>query len=160
MIQRVQTLYYAITMILLAILLSGIELFRFVSEKTIYVFSVYGIQIGKVGEKNGSLEAASSIPFFITIISFILFIFITLLGYKNLNRQFRLARGIFFIYFILLIAVIVFAVIGGGTLTDEPTKRELGFGFLLFVLGFPFSFLAQLGIKRDKKLLDSLNRLR
>ena len=160
MIQRVQTLYYAITMILLAILLSGIELFRFVGEKTIYVFSVYGIQIGKVGEKNGSLEAASSIPFFITIISFILFIFITLMGYKNLNRQFRLARGIFFIYFILLIAVIVFAVIGGGTLTDEPTKRELGFGFLLFVLGFPFSFLAQLGIKRDKKLLDSLNRLR
>ncbi len=160
MIQRVQTLYYAITMILLAILLSGIELFRFVGEKTIYVFSVYGIQIGKVGEKNGSLEAASSIPFFITIISFILFIFITLMGYKNLNRQFKLARGIFFIYFILLIAVIVFAVIGGGTLTDEPTKRELGFGFLLFVLGFPFSFLAQLGIKRDKKLLDSLNRLR
>lgn len=160
MIQRVQTLYYAITMILLAILLSGIELFRFVGEKTIYVFSVYGIQTGKVGEKNGSLEAASSIPFFITIISFILFIFITLMGYKNLNRQFRLARGIFFIYFILLIAVIVFAVIGGGTLTDEPTKRELGFGFLLFVLGFPFSFLAQLGIKRDKKLLDSLNRLR
>ena len=43
---------------------------------------------------------------------------------------------------------------------DDETKRELGLGFFLFVLGFPFCFLAQLGIKRDKKLLDSLNRLR
>lgn len=160
MIQRVQTLYYAITMILLAVLLSGMEFFRFVGEKTIYIFSVYGVQSEKVGSPNGKMEAITSMPFYLSVISFILFIFITLMGYKNLNRQFKLARGIFFIYLLLLIAVIVFAVIGGGVLTNEPTKRELGLGFLLFVLGFPFSFLAQLGIKRDKKLLDSLNRLR
>lgn len=160
MIQRVQTLYYAITMILLAVLLSGMEFFRFVGEKTIYIFSVYGVQSEKVGAPNGKMEAITSMPFYLSVISFILFIFITLMGYKNLNRQFKLARGIFFIYLLLLIAVIVFAVIGGGVLTNEPTKRELGLGFLLFVLGFPFSFLAQLGIKRDKKLLDSLNRLR
>ena len=49
---------------------------------------------------------------------------------------------------------------GGGMLSAGETKRELGLGFFLFVLGFPFCFLAQLGIKRDKKLLDSLNRLR
>jgi hypothetical protein len=160
MIQRVQTLYYAITMILLAILLSGVEFFRFVGEKTFYVFSVYGVQSGKVGAADGKMESLTTMPFFLSVISFILFIFITLMAYKNLNRQFKLARGIFFIYLLLLIAVIIYAVIGGGTLTNEPTKRELGIGFLLFVLGFPFSFLAQLGIKRDKKLLDSLNRLR
>jgi hypothetical protein len=49
---------------------------------------------------------------------------------------------------------------GGGMLSADETKRELGLGFFFFVLGFPFCFLAQLGIKRDKKLLDSLNRLR
>ena len=160
MIQRVQTLYYAITMILLAILLSGMDFFRFVGEKTVYVFSVYGIQSGKVGEKFVKLESLSSTPYFLLTIVFILFIFITLMGYKNLSRQFKLARGIFFIYLLLLIAVIIFAVIGGGILTNEPTKIEFGLGFLFFVLGFPFSFLAQLGINRDKKLLDSLNRLR
>jgi hypothetical protein len=160
MIQRVQTLYYAITMILLAILLSGVEFFRFVGEKTFYVFSVYGVQSGKVGEKSDKLESLSSIPYFLLTIVFILFIFITLMGYKNLSRQFKLARGIFFIYLLLLIAVIIFAVIGGGILTNEPTKLKFGLGFLFFVLGFPFSFLAQLGINRDKKLLDSLNRLR
>ncbi|MGB1518015.1 MAG: hypothetical protein ACPG8K_02815 [Crocinitomicaceae bacterium] len=42
----------------------------------------------------------------------------------------------------------------------ESVTRELGIGFLLFVLGFPFIFLANVAIKRDKKLLDSLNRLR
>ena len=147
-------------MILLAILLSGIEFFRFVGEKTFYSFNVYGIQSGKVGSEKQGLEQVTSMPFFLSVISFILFIFITLMAYKNLNRQFKLARGIFFIYLILVISIIVFAIIGDGIVSTEPTKRELGLGFLLFILGFPFSFLAQLGIKRDKKLLDSLNRLR
>jgi len=160
MIQRVQTLYYAIAMILLAILLSGMEIFRFVGEKYLYVFNVYGIYIGKVGGAESKMEATNSTPFYLSIISFILFMFITLMGYKNLNRQFKFARGIFFVYLLLIISLVVFAMFGGSMLTNEPTKRELGLGFLFFVMGFPFCFLAQLGIKRDKKLLDSLNRLR
>lgn len=82
------------------------------------------------------------------------------MGYKNLTRQFKLARTIFFIYLLLIVSLVIFAIMGGGMLSAEETKRELGLGFFLFVLGFPFCFLAQLGIKRDKKLLDSLNRLR
>ena len=45
-------------------------------------------------------------------------------------------------------------------LDEETASREMGLGFLLFVVGFPFTFLANTGIKRDKKLLDSLDRLR
>jgi hypothetical protein len=82
------------------------------------------------------------------------------MGYKNLTRQFKLARTIFFIYLLLIVSLVIFAIIGGGMLSADETKRELGLGFFFFVLGFPFCFLAQLGIKRDKKLLDSLNRLR
>lgn len=160
MIQRVQTIYYILAIICLSSLLSGMEIFRFVGAKTYFVFNAFGIEKGKVNDPEGSLERLSKMPFFLTLISFILFIFIALMGYKNLTRQFKLARTIFFIYLLLIVSLVIFAIMGGGMLSAEETKRELGLGFFLFVLGFPFCFLAQLGIKRDKKLLDSLNRLR
>ena len=160
MIQRVQSIYYILAMICLSLLLSGIEIFRFVGSKTYYVFSAFGLEAGNINDPKGKLESLSKTPFLLTLISFILFIFIALMGYKNLTRQFKLARTIFFIYFLLIVSLVIFAIMGGGMLSAGETKRELGLGFFLFVLGFPFCFLAQLGIKRDKKLLDSLNRLR
>jgi len=160
MIQRIQSIYYILAMICLSLLLSGMEIFRFVGSKTYYVFSAFGLESGNVNDPQGNLQPLSKIPFFLTLISFILFIFIALMGYKNLTRQFKLARTIFFIYLLLIVSLVIFAIMGGGLLSADETKRELGLGFFLFVLGFPFCFLAQLGIKRDKKLLDSLNRLR
>jgi len=160
MIQRIQSIYYILAMICLSLLLSGMEIFRFVGSKTYYVFSAFGLESGNVNDPQGNLQPLSKMPFFLTLISFILFIFIALMGYKNLTRQFKLARTIFFIYLLLIVSLVIFAIIGGGMLSADETKRELDLGFFLFVLGFPFCFLAQLGIKRDKKLLDSLNRLR
>ena len=160
MIQRIQSIYYILAMICLSLLLSGMEIFRFVGSKTYYVFSAFGLESGNVNDPQGNLQPLSKMPFFLTLISFILFIFIALMGYKNLTRQFKLARTIFFIYLLLIVSLVIFAIMGGGMLSADETKRELGLCFFLFVLGFPFCFLAQLGIKRDKKLLDSLNRLR
>ncbi|NBW59049.1 MAG: DUF4293 family protein [Crocinitomicaceae bacterium] len=160
MIQRIQSIYYILAMICLSLLLSGMEIFRFVGSKTYYVFSAFGLESGNVSDPQGNLQPLSKMPFFLTLISFILFIFIALMGYKNLTRQFKLARTIFFIYLLLIVSLVIFAIMGGGMLSADETKRELGLGFFFFVLGFPFCFLAQLGIKRDKKLLDSLNRLR
>jgi hypothetical protein len=50
--------------------------------------------------------------------------------------------------------------VGIDDLSDEPLKRQLAAGFFLFVAGLPFLFMANLSIKRDKGLIDSLNRLR
>jgi hypothetical protein len=82
------------------------------------------------------------------------------MSYKNLNRQFQIARSIFFLYLLILIAFVVFATIGYSPAKEIETTRELGLGFIFLVLGFPFAFLGQIAIKRDKKLIDSLNRLR
>ena len=89
-----------------------------------------------------------------------MFLFVTLMGYKNLKRQLKLVRTSFYIYFLMVIGLVVFSSVGFGNLTNEPLKRELGLGFFLFISGLPFVFLANLSIKRDKKLIDSLNRLR
>jgi hypothetical protein len=43
---------------------------------------------------------------------------------------------------------------------ENNASQELGLGYLFFIAGLPFSFLALIGVKKDKNLLDSLNRLR
>ena len=59
-----------------------------------------------------------------------------------------------------VIGVLVLTMIGEQLIGTKLDAREMGLGFILFIAGFPFTFLANLGIKRDKRLLDSLDRLR
>jgi len=159
MIQRIQTVYYIISMIFLGFLLSGMDLLRFVSKDSYYAFNINGITRHFTDSKLAAVET-KSIPLYISVIGLILLEFVVIMSYKNLNRQFQLARSIFFLYLLILVAFIVFATIGYSPSKSVETTRELGLGFIFLVLGFPFAFLGQISVKRDKKLLDSLNRLR
>ena len=159
MIQRLQTVYYLISMICLGILLSGTDLLRFTFENGYYSFNVHGISQHFTDTKLAMIQR-ESLPLYITVIGLILLEFVVIMSYKNLNRQFQLARSIFFLYLLILIAFVVFATIGYSPAKEIETTRELGLGFIFLVLGFPFAFLGQIAIKRDKKLIDSLNRLR
>lgn len=158
MIQRIQTVYLAVVIILLTIVTLGSTLFSFVNETERYSFNSYGIM--KYDLASGDLISQQNFPFYLGTIALILLSFITLMSYKNLNRQFKLGRMVFGIYFLMLMSVILLSVLGDGMLNEQTSGREMGLGFFLFVVGFPFTFLANTGIKRDKALLDSLDRLR
>jgi len=156
MIQRVQTIYLFLAIICLGSTCMGIEFYRFVQPNEAFIFSVYGVESLK-----GELSTIhKSIPIYLSVIGFCLFLFMTLMSYKNLKRQLKWARGGTFLYALLVVASIVFYYVGGGLLTEGAFTRELGLGYALLIAGLPFCFLAQLGIKKDKKLLDSLDRLR
>ena len=159
MIQRLQTVYYIISMICLGVLLSGMDLLRFVSIDSYFAFNVHGIS-QHFNDTKLAIIQTKSLPLYITVIGLILLQFMAIMSYKNLNRQFQLARTIFFLYLLILIAFVIFASVGYSPSKSVETTRELGVGFIFLVLGFPFAFLGQVAIKRDKKLLDSLNRLR
>ena len=160
MIQRVQTVYLAIAMILLSVVTTGSEILRFVGETVFFKFNSFGVERFHTSHPNGKSEMIHSYPFYISLTALIMLLFIALMGYKNLKRQLRLVRMAFYIYLLLVIGLVIYSSIGGSYLTDSATKRELGLGFFLFVAGLPFVFLANLSIKRDKGLIDSLNRLR
>lgn len=158
MIQRVQTIYLLIVIVLLSIVTFGMEIVSFVGENSRFTFSSYGIM--EYDLTSNQLVKANNWPIFIGFIALILLSFVCLMSYKNLNRQFKLGRTIFGLYFLIVISTILVSTIGD-QLIDVPTqKREMGVGFLLLIAGLPFTFLANLGIKRDKKLLESLDRLR
>lgn len=159
MIQRLQTVYYSLSMICLGVLLSGMDLLRFVAKNCYFGFNVHGIS-QHFNDTKLTMIQTKSLPLYLTVIGLILLQFMAIMSYKNLNRQFQLARTIFFLYVLILIAFVVFASIGYSPSKEIETTRELGLGFIFLVLGFPFAFLGQVAIKRDKKLIDSLNRLR
>ncbi len=158
MIQRVQTLYLSIAIILLSIVTFGTTLFSFVNDTSRFSFSSYGIT--EYSLESGEIIETTSFPFFVGTIALILLCFLTIMSYKNLSRQFKLGRMVFGIYFLMLVSVIVLSYFGDSLIGTETTSREMDLGFVLFVAGFPFTFLANTGIKRDKELLSSLDRLR
>lgn len=156
MIQRVQTIYLFLAIICLGSTCLGLEFFRFVQPNEAFSFSVFGIE----SLKEASSSMFKSIPIYLSVIGLCLFLFMTLMSYKNLKRQLKWARSCTFLYALFVSASIVFYYAGGGFITVGEYVRELGLGYALLIAGFPFCFLAQLGIKKDKKLLDSVDRLR
>jgi glucan phosphoethanolaminetransferase (alkaline phosphatase superfamily) len=156
MIQRVQTIYLFLAIICLGSTCLGLEFFRFVQSNEAFSFSVFGIE----SFKETSSTMFKSIPIYLSVIGLCLFLFMTLMSYKNLKRQLKWARSCTFLYTVFVMASIIFYYSGGGILAEGEYLRELGLGYALLIAGFPFCFLAQLGIKKDKKLLDSLDRLR
>lgn len=156
MIQRIQTVYLSVSMILLLIVSRGVTVFNFVAEPVNYVFSVFGWTTVDV---EGNVISHDGYPFYLVTGVLALLIFWCIMSYKKLDLQIKLGRIILVLY-LISIAGLLYVMMTGENMFSETVNRQLGLGFLLFVLGFPFIFLANVGVKRDKKLLDSLNRLR
>jgi len=158
MIQRVQTLYLGLAIIMLSVVTFGVTLFSFVNETSRFSFNAYGILETNI--KTGEKIGFESFPLYIGTIALSLLCVIAIMSYKNLARQYKLGRTIFGLYFISLVGILILSIYGGSMIEAKITAREMGLGFFLFVAGFPFTFLANTGIKRDKRLLESLDRLR
>ncbi|MDG1657867.1 MAG: DUF4293 domain-containing protein [Crocinitomicaceae bacterium] len=158
MIQRVQTLYLGLAIIMLSVVTFGVTLFSFVNETSRFSFNAYGILETNI--KTGEKIGFESFPLYIGTIALSLLCVIAIMSYKNLARQYKLGRTIFGLYFISLVGILVLSIYGDSMIEAKTTAREMGLGFFLFVAGFPFTFLANTGIKRDKRLLESLDRLR
>jgi hypothetical protein len=160
MIQRIQTVYFIIVMLLLSSLLSGVEIFGFPTAKSYLSYSVYGIQQFK-SAANAPLGKAENIQgslLFYFVILFVLFTYFAMMNYKNLKKQFRLARLVFFIYLIGLVSILLLGSIG--FFAPAAASIQLGIGYYICVVGLPFSYFAFKGVKKDKEILESLDRLR
>lgn len=81
-----------------------------------------------------------------------------MMSYKNLKKQFRLARIVALIYLVGLVALLLAGSLG--LLVKGAVAIQLGLGYYICVVGLPFSYFAFKGIKKDKDLLESLDRLR
>lgn len=159
MIQRIQSLYLLINLLLLVVLATGVTLVSYADPNIVYSVSALTIERMDLTHAENITKQwhFGGLILFVLILSNI----VTLLSYKNLKRQFKLGRQYFFTYTLLLMGFLVWIYFGYGMLGDDlEGSRKMGAGFLIFVCGLPFIFLANLGIKRDKAIIDSIDRIR
>ena len=154
MVQRVQSLYWLGAAICLSFLNFGLNLFELKTNKSIYEFDLFSlteIVNGKV------VHAEFKFHFIFTITIFIL-IGVAIFSFKNLKRQLKLSQTISFFTLIFFIEITVLGF--GGLLLDNAKSIVPSLGYYLLPIILMLNFLAQKGVKKDKILLDSVDRIR
>ncbi len=145
MIQRIQTVYLIIAIILIASPLSGLEIMSYTIKDHTVSKNVYSFHLLEKNEQEPSY-------YYLVNILLSLYGFYATMAFKNLKRQLMLSRVFMGLIFFACCMPIILA-IGRSALMP-------GIGFYLFLSSLIFVYLAIRGINNDKKLLDSLNRLR
>lgn len=158
MIQRIQSVYLFVALLCLGFVTFGTTIFSFITEKSELQVSTCGVMQTEI--MAGQPDYSYSFPGYLIGIGLMIIGIATLFSFKNLKRQHKFGRMFFYTYFAVLLSVILFFYFGASQVANGVTAKHLDLGFFLLVIGFPFTFLANTGINRDQKLLDSLNRLR
>jgi hypothetical protein len=157
MIQRIQSVYLFLSMLLLSVLLSGIEIVSFSNGESESVFSVFGLFW--LDRKSGILHPDLAFPYYFFVILLILFHALTLFRFKKLKSQLKLAQYTFLAYVILGLVLLIYALVGNELLLEGSIMKP-GVGLFMFLAGIPCTFLAVRSIKKDKSLIDSVDRIR
>lgn len=155
MIQRIQTIYFLIAALLVATTLFGTDLFSFdqgeYAHSTAYKFL------------RGSDPEGKKVDFWMLSLVQVVFALMIIFSFKMRHRQ------IFLGWILLLLNILssIWIVLGANvhsvecTKCDEPaTNLAYGIAFFLHAAAFIFVFLGIRGVRKDKKTIDSLNRLR
>ncbi len=159
MIQRIQTVYFLIAAILVATTLFGTDLFSFHQVKNIHA-SAYALVSGDWATKN---EVLRKLDFWMLSLVQIIFALMIIFSFKMRHRQIFLG----WILLVLNLLSSVWILLGASVHSTECLKcpepaTNLSFGivFYLHAAAFIFIFLGIRGVRKDKKMIDSLNRLR
>ena len=145
MIQRIQTVYLIIAIILIAIPLSGMEVISYSVKNEPVSRNVFSLNFIKEDRMETSY-------FYLANILLSLFGFYIIMSFKNLKKQIALAK--------IFIGLILFVCTMPIILALSGSNIKLGIAFYSSISSILFVLLAIRGMNKDKKLLDSLNRLR
>jgi hypothetical protein len=136
MIQRVQTVYLLIALLISAGLIFVVPLWTNSDGEIVYAHSQIWILVGFLLSASLSLRS--------------------ILSFKKRQRQFVLGRVNIILNFILL----AFFVFRSLNLSGETIVSEKGIGMLCPVFSIVFLVLANRAIKKDEDLVKSVDRLR
>jgi len=141
MIQRLQTLYWSLAIVLVIVIF--------------FVFDILSYQV-----ENVIYSLKSSFFFYSLATLFILSALFALVNFKKLKLQLLISKLTIAMSLVMVIYIFIIKFIGQDILGFNPNSIKSDLGFYLVLLTLPLSFLAYSGVKRDKNLLDSLDRLR
>jgi len=141
MIQRLQTLYWSLAIVLVILIF--------------FVFDILSYQV-----ENVTYSLKSSFFFYSLATLFLLSALFALVNFKKLKLQLLISKLTIVLSLFMVVHIFVIKFAGQDILGFNPKSLKSDLGFYLVLLTLPLSFLAYSGVKRDKNLLDSLDRLR
>ncbi len=157
MIQRIQSLYWLAAIICLSFLNFGVSLLNFNGKDFHFEFSMFG---WKKMDASNKIIGKNDMYFYIATILIFAFIVQAIFSFKSLKRQMKLANLIIYLHALVILFLVSLFVFGKQMFGLEYETTEVSFGFYALFLSLIFSFLASQGVKKDKKLLDSVDRIR
>jgi phosphoglycerol transferase MdoB-like AlkP superfamily enzyme len=142
MLQRIQTIYFIIVMAILASLLSGVEIFTMTDGEMNFSQTVFGVERQSV--KGGYIEWMGQFEYaYLFVIVYVMLVFLAMMSYKSLKRQYTLSKIVLFIYVLFVLAILAVTSFGiNGYSPKEITGIHVGIGFYLLSGGLPFAYFA------------------
>lgn len=166
MLQRIQTIYLALAFICMALLLFfPIFTIELTAPDADFVATAEFGKDGLVGPDG----IVGNVPFSYLFIGLALLTFASILMYKKRPRQLLFCRLNLILHIVLVLGIYGFYYFGesfvlDGLLNSAAEDVSVVFymatGFFLLIPTIAFILLAIRGIKRDEKLINSLDRLR
>jgi hypothetical protein len=150
MIQRIQSVYLAVAIILLSVVTAGVKIATFTIEEGEMKLNSFGLFLKM--ENSEDYIADFSMPLYIVGILYVLLLMMTLMSYKKLKFQLSLAKFSFYVSLVFAGLVIATSFLFGSI--------AYGIGSYFIFLSVPLTYLAFRGVKKDKSLIDSVDRIR
>ncbi|HRO76620.1 MAG TPA: DUF4293 family protein [Crocinitomicaceae bacterium] len=158
MIQRIQTVYFLVATIILVYFSAGAPIVEYAGNDLVYL-----LKSNQLIAQTASQEVAesSSKYFFIGAIVLVLWTLYVVISFRNLKKQLTAARigSLLYLAYLLIIVLTYFI---GSSLTENNSISSAHFklGTYLLIVGYVLYQLGIYGIKKDKKLIDSVDRIR
>lgn len=157
MIQRVQSIYLAIS-IIISIVFAILPFATFEVNDTLYSIKALGLYYA---DQSGSGFESPNMSLSVVLLFHLLIGVTTILNFKNRKMQIRLC-SLNVVLLLVMTGLIFFSTteIPSGLLEDTLPEITYGFSALLPILSIVFQVLALLAIKKDEQLIKSMDRIR
>jgi hypothetical protein len=159
MIQRIQTVFYLIALLMIALPLMGMEIFAFSNGDVTHHFTLFGNTRELFAGKPLVLDMLQ-LPLFWGNAALIVLLLLTIILYKNLRLQLRLGRFVLLFYVGFIAGLFLAMYFNYTLLAITKVNLSIGASTYLMIAGIPFVWLGNRGVNKDRKLLDSMDRLR
>lgn len=153
MIQRIQTVFFLIAVILVGIPLFGMTYFECTSNGTILTIDAYKLENSVTKEMQGHW-------FHVFHYALVLLLIAIIFSFKNRNRQHTLAWTALVLNIVLGVWMYYYAIGKAMDHSCSPEFPSAKIGYYLYQSASIFIILGIRGVRKDRKLISSLNRIR
>lgn len=154
MIQRIQTVYFLLAALMVAATLFGTDLFAYHQADDFHA-TAYKLFKGE--------DVFKKVDFWMLSVVQIVFAVMIIFSFKMRHRQIFLGWILLILNVFSTAWIVLGAVVEPSQCTacgETATNLSFGITFYSHAIAFVFVFLGIRGVRKDKKTIDSLNRLR